>query len=242
MIDLRGGQALHARAGRREAYLPVAGVLGRGEDPLGLARAFKEVLGFNELYIADLDAIAGGAPDLRFLRALADEGIMTWVDAGIKTAHDRRVLHDSGATFIVAATETLPGSGALAEIAGSGPVEQIVFSLDLQDGRSKVAIGSDWASIESIHLVEEAASLGIRRLLVLETTRMGSGQGFGHDSLICEIHHRMPTLDVAVGGGVSGIMDVRFMGDLGVSQVLVGSALHDGRINRAALDRLADWD
>ena len=59
VLDVRGGRALHARRGERAAYAVVDGVLGRGDDPLALARAFRERLGRRRVYLADLDAITG---------------------------------------------------------------------------------------------------------------------------------------------------------------------------------------
>ncbi|HYS00556.1 MAG TPA: HisA/HisF-related TIM barrel protein, partial [Gemmatimonadales bacterium] len=64
VLDLRGGQAVLARGGRREAYAPVRSQLvdgGAASDPLVLARAYRDVLGCDEWYVADLDALAGGA-------------------------------------------------------------------------------------------------------------------------------------------------------------------------------------
>ena len=53
---------MHARGGDRTAYLPVANAVGTriDGDPIALARAYVEQLGVRELYVADLDAIAGG--------------------------------------------------------------------------------------------------------------------------------------------------------------------------------------
>ena len=238
VIDLRGGEALHARAGRREDYLPVRGRLGRGEDALALARAFQERLGLHEIYVADLDAIAGGSADLSYIRALAELGIMTRIDAGIKTADDRRGLEGAGATDVIAATETLSGVSALSEIARAGPVDRLIFSLDLREGRALVARCSDWPSSEPIDLVRAAADLGIDRFLLLETARMGTGVGFGQDALIDAIRERFPSAEINVGGGVSGIEEIQALVERGVSRVLVGSALHDGRIDREALKSL----
>ena len=60
VIDLKDGTAVHAVRGERERYRPVRSALAREDgDPLALARAFRSTLGLDELYVADLDAIAG---------------------------------------------------------------------------------------------------------------------------------------------------------------------------------------
>ena len=65
VVDLLGGRAVHARAGRREDYRPVRAVAGSVIEPgdaLALARVYIDRLGLTELYAADLDAILGRAP------------------------------------------------------------------------------------------------------------------------------------------------------------------------------------
>src|SRR5437868_13104425 len=62
VIDLMGGQVVRGVAGRREAYRPMVSTLTDSSDPLAVACAFRKRFGFEELYLADLDAIAGGEP------------------------------------------------------------------------------------------------------------------------------------------------------------------------------------
>src|SRR4051794_13270547 len=90
VIDLKGGAAVHAVRGERERYRPVRSAIGGDDgDALALARGFRDALGLQEIYVADLDAIVGasgrsagsaeaptgtGAVDHRaLLRALAAE-------------------------------------------------------------------------------------------------------------------------------------------------------------------------
>ena len=49
-------------------------------------RPFATHFGFNELYLADLDAIAGQAPAVATIRRPAAAWISIWVDAGLRTA------------------------------------------------------------------------------------------------------------------------------------------------------------
>ena len=212
--------------------------MGRGEDPLGLALAFKITHGLSTLYLADLDAIAGQPFDPTFLQSLAGAGLHCWVDAGIKTADERRILEDAGASAIIVATETLAGTHALAKVMRAGPCEPLIFSLDLREGRPIVAKGSRWSSTEPLELLQNASDVGLSRFLLLETARMGRGGGFGNHELIAEILRRFPDARVAVGGGVSCLADLKDLSHRGVSDILVGSALYDGRITGQDLDQI----
>src|SRR5262249_5179641 len=63
VLDLKGGLAVHAIGGNRDHYRPLRTPLHADSQPLGVARGFRDVLHFRELYLADLDAIAGDTPD-----------------------------------------------------------------------------------------------------------------------------------------------------------------------------------
>ena len=213
-------------------------MLGRGDDPFNLALAFRDQLGLNTVYVADLDAIAGGAIDLVYLRSLADAGIMPWVDAGIKTADTRRMLEDVGVAKVIVATETLPLSHELEKIVQAGTADRLIFSLDLHQGRPIVSGSADWGSPEPFVLLDRALKSGFSRFLLLDKARMGTGLGTGNLDLIAEVRGRYPEANLSVGGGISGIIDLKFLFQKGINNILVGTALHDGRITRADLDDL----
>ena len=62
VIDLRAGEAVQGTGGDRARYAPVKSALTSSlGDALALAQAYVAVLGTSELYVADLDAIEGGA-------------------------------------------------------------------------------------------------------------------------------------------------------------------------------------
>ena len=83
VLDLKGGQVVRGVAGRRKEYRPIVSRIVSSAEPLAVARAFREQFGLRELYVADLDAIAGGPPDQATLVDLLDDGFQLWVDAGV---------------------------------------------------------------------------------------------------------------------------------------------------------------
>jgi len=111
VLDIRGGRAVHARGGERDSYAPLSSQLAPGMpgDAVAIARALRDRLGFRELYLADLDAIVGRAPERALRRALAAErpDVAIWVDAGIGTFEEARELLADGASRPVVGLETL---------------------------------------------------------------------------------------------------------------------------------------
>src|SRR4051812_4963977 len=70
VLDLLAGRVVHAIGGDRAHYRPLRTGLHPGSDPIGIARGYRDALHLREVYLADLDAIAGGAPDLALYRSI----------------------------------------------------------------------------------------------------------------------------------------------------------------------------
>jgi phosphoribosylformimino-5-aminoimidazole carboxamide ribotide isomerase len=114
VLDILGGQAVHARGGHRDSYAPLSSQLtpGKPGDALAIARAFRDRLGFRELYLADLDAITGRAAQRELRRAVAAErsDVAVWTDGGVGSAGQARELLADGATRVIVGLETLPAA------------------------------------------------------------------------------------------------------------------------------------
>jgi phosphoribosylformimino-5-aminoimidazole carboxamide ribotide isomerase len=76
--------------------------------------------------------------------------------------------------------------------------------------------------------------------LLLDLSRVGTSRGTGTDDLLVRLVQERPGARFSVGGGISGIDEVLGFRKAGAAAVLVGSALHDGRIGRDELAQLAD--
>jgi uncharacterized protein related to proFAR isomerase len=111
VLDLSGGQAVHAVAGARAHYRPVRAAGGRAialGDPVALASAYRDRLGVTEIYCADLDAIQGGAVQETTIRGIAALGLPLWLDAGVASVARAERALALGATQVIVGLETLP--------------------------------------------------------------------------------------------------------------------------------------
>jgi len=136
VLDLRNGRAVHARAGDRERYAPVQSVAGEAIEPgdaPALASIYRDRFGLGELYVADLDAIEGRAPQDRLVSSLVPFGAL-WLDAGVSSANRACDALTLGAAHVIVGLETLGSWDALDEICGVLGGARIAFSLDLRDG------------------------------------------------------------------------------------------------------------
>jgi phosphoribosylformimino-5-aminoimidazole carboxamide ribotide isomerase len=241
VIDLKGGRAVHAVGGRRDQYRTLRSVWQASASPIALVDALRAGLGIDCVYIADLDAIEGGRVDLGLYERLAREGVEIWLDPGVRDASSiRPLLSDVFAGLrIVVGLESVVGPselGGIVERAGPG---RVIFSLDLDGGSPRVARGAAWESVEPLGIVSQVAALGIRSLIVLDLQHVGTGRGTGTETLLGRIREELSGLAIVVGGGIRGVDDAIALKGGGASAVLVGTAIHDGRIGREELGRIA---
>src|SRR5690348_1439799 len=114
VLDVQGGVVVRGVGGRRLEYRPLVSRLTASCRPLEVAEAFRAHFGLDELYLADLDAIAGGTAALELYAALQARGFRLWVDAGLRTAAMGIPLAAGGVERLVAGLETLAGPQELA--------------------------------------------------------------------------------------------------------------------------------
>jgi HisA/HisF family protein len=210
VIDLKGGTAVHAVRGERERYRPIG-------DPLSLARRFD----VDELYVADLDAIAGTGRNDAVIAALARE-VRVMVDAGVGEPDRARALLDLGVNRVVVGTETLADADALERLPDA------VLSLDLRDGRT---LSRD-PQLAGLPALDALARLRpTHEVIVLDLARVGASAG-PDVALIAELHAAFPDLELLAGGGVRDDGDLRALADAGAAGALVATALLRGVIRR----------
>ena len=232
VMDLEGGRVVHAVRGERERYRPLRSRLVAGAEPVAVASAFRERLGLDELYVADLDAIAGRPAHRDAVAALA-AGSRVLLDAGASDPAAVRDLVALGVDRVVVGSETLPGPAALKRLRAALPDAPLVVSLDLRAGRvlSPDPVLAGLGAAEALARLADAAPT---EAIVLDLARVGSGEG-PDVALIAALHERFDDLPLIAGGGVRHAGDLRALAAAGAAGALVATALHDGAIGPAEL-------
>jgi phosphoribosylformimino-5-aminoimidazole carboxamide ribotide isomerase len=236
VIDLKGGTAVHAVRGERERYRPVHSAIGGDDgDALALARGFRNALGLEEIYVADLDAIVGEGENSASIGALAREA-RVMVDAGVSEPAQAQALLDLGVHRVIVGTETLSGPDALDRMVAELPDGAVVLSVDLRDG-CVLSADRQLAGLPALDAVERLPRAGLREAIVLDLALVGSGAG-PDVTLITELHAAFPGLELLAGGGVRDVEDLRALDAAGARGALVATALHRGVIGPRELAQL----
>lgn len=240
-IDLKSGAVVRAVGGRRDEYQPIGSTLAIDATPTAIGAALFEV-GMRQAYVADLDALEKvREPNWHSLDELLDCGLELWIDAGIasKLEADRLVEFAEARPTInglIGALESLPDRRLLEQCLTLVGSARLIFSLDLRGGRPTAA-AAEWKDSSPLEIVEDVVQIGVRRLIVLDVTSVGCGQGCPTVGLCGNILQRFKDVEVATGGGIRGPDDLKSLEQMGCSAALVSTALHDGRIGREDLRR-----
>lgn len=234
VIDLKRGQVVHAVAGDRDRYAPLQSQIVDSIHPGRVAKALCEQVATRDVYVADLDAIAGDEPDRNSCDAIERTGAKVWLDAGIQSpASAQRLLRSLPRLHrMIIGLETLATLRHVEEIRKAVPSDRLVFSLDLRKGLPQTADrAAKRMSAESIaaYVIDE----GIQSIIVLDLIAVGTQTGGSSTLDLCRnIRSRYLDIELIAGGGVRDIDDVRRFTESGCDRVLVATALHQGALGQ----------
>ena len=160
----------------------------------------RDAFGLGELYVADLDAIAGGPAHRELLAALAAEA-RVMVDAGSAEPDAVRELLALGAARVVIGTETLARRGGARAPAGRAPGG--AARPQPRPARRRASCRPIPSSRGSAprQALARLARFGVREAIVLDLARVGSGEG-PDVALLRALRASFPELALIAGGGV----------------------------------------
>jgi phosphoribosylformimino-5-aminoimidazole carboxamide ribotide isomerase len=196
-----------------------------------MARALCLRSASTALYIADLDALQGAAPQVECLRRLLDglPGLTLWIDAGFADAQaalalQRQLGADHVRLLPVFASESLASVAALRSVAELGQradeegLAGVALSLDRRDGRHLDPAGC-W----------DAPALWPQRIIVMTLERVGTDAGPDLET-IAGVRRQAPAATLIGAGGLRDAADLVAAGEAGADAWLVASALHALRL------------
>ena len=220
VLDIKGGMAVRAVAGSRHDYKPLKTAVCRGSDPRDVAAAFRE-MGFQELYVADLDGIMRQEPDIDLIDDIAsDTGLAVMADTGMEA-----VIPEGRFGFApIVSSESLKSIDA-------GNFHDFVFSMDTRDGILMSGMGMSLDAMLD-RLMAGDISFGDYLLLDLNVVGMGAGPNLGLCwKVSCTLGRR-----VILGCGIRGRDDVLEIADFGACGALIGSCVHSGSFAAADVE------
>jgi phosphoribosylformimino-5-aminoimidazole carboxamide ribotide isomerase len=218
VLDIMAGRVVRAAGGDRARYLPwISGLCpnaGPAEAVEGLLRLFP----FPVIYIADLDGIEGRGRQTDVVAELARRfsGVEFWADNGITGRAEMADWTARGLGRLVLGSESL-------EVVPAGPLDDCILSLDFKRGHF---LGPE--------ALLTNATLWPRDVIVMTLDQVGAQAGPDFARLKALLD-RTAGSHLYAAGGVRDAEDLAALRDLGVSGALIATALHNGRLDGAAI-------
>jgi phosphoribosylformimino-5-aminoimidazole carboxamide ribotide isomerase len=227
VIDVLNSIAVHGIRGERKHYQPLKSVLCNSANPLDLATTFNK-LGFNSIYMADLDAIQGKTANFDIYKNITTQtGINLMVDAGISDLAKAEAVLNAGAQKIVVGTETLSTLDFVAQAVKTFGEDKVVVSIDRKEGKL-LSTSDNIASMGALLIVKKLSNLGVRQIILLDLDRVGTEHGTDNSTIKNIL--KQTQLEVLVGGGIKSLQELEELRTLGVSGALIATVLHKGKL------------
>lgn len=233
-IDLKRGQVVRLAEGdmdRATVY---------GDDPAAQARLFAAA-GADHLHVVDLDgAFAGDSVNGEAVRAaVAAFPGRVQVGGGIRDMASVEQWLALGVARVVIGTAALKNPDFVKAAARAHP-GAIVVAVDARDGMVATEGWADVSDVTVEDLSRRFEDAGVAALLFTDVGRDGLLKGCNVEATVALA--KAVSIPVIASGGVAGIEDIHALrphvGD-GVTGVITGRALYDGRLDLAEAIRVA---
>lgn len=227
-IDLRGGKVVRLKQGdpkRQTVY---------GDTPAAAAQNWIEQ-GARWLHVVNLSG-AFDESELENQRALSDilavsanatPAAKVQFGGGVRTLGEVSKLLSEGVSRIILGTLAISAPDVLEIALARFGNRALAVAIDAQDGRIQVQGWRQETSTAPVPFAKRLKQIGVETVIYTNIARDGLGSGVdveGSQQLAA-----LGGLRVIASGGVNALADVRRVREAGLSGVIIGRALYDGR-------------
>jgi phosphoribosylformimino-5-aminoimidazole carboxamide ribotide isomerase len=233
-IDLKGGQCVRLKHGEMDqatVYNP---------DPAAQARSFAAA-GFQWVHVVDLDGAFAGSPR----NAEAVDAIVAAVDlpvqlgGGIRDLKTVEAWLSRGLKRVILGTAAVKNPDLVREAARNFP-GRVAVGIDARDGFVAVEGWAEISRLPARELAERFRDAGVAAIIFTDIGRDGvlTGVNVGATADLA----RGLGIPVIASGGLASVEDVHALKKReadGITGVIIGRALYDGRVDPAEALRAA---
>ena len=229
VLDIFNSMAVHAVKGERDKYKPLKSKILNTSKPLEIVKNLKHKFHFDEIYIADLDAIINKQPNQGLLlEILKLQDLKFMLDPGITDKNDLLFYSEYNLDKLILGLETITDFNVIEQGIEIMGCDRFSISIDMYQGKiiSKL---KDLKNQNPLKLVKRLNQLGIKEIILLDLFRVGQKIG-GVPPLFMKFRDQFQG-NILIGGGVKEYEDLEMMDNTNFSGVLIATALYDGSLN-----------
>lgn len=197
-------------------------------DPVSIAQRWERE-GADLLHVVDLDAALDLGNNRELIREIVDSvKIPVQVAGGIRSLHAAEKFLDSDVKRIVLGSLAFENPSLIKGLIDKFGSTRVVVALDHLGGRVVVKGWKSSTKLSVDDAMSKFLSLGVKLFLVTSVARDGmlSGPDIETLNMLCSFRDA----NVIASGGVRNLKDLINLKKIGVSGVIIGKALYEGRI------------
>ncbi|WP_392560705.1 1-(5-phosphoribosyl)-5-[(5-phosphoribosylamino)methylideneamino]imidazole-4-carboxamide isomerase [Orbus mooreae] len=207
-----------------------------GNDPL-LRLQDYQAQGAKILHLVDLTGAKDpNARQIDLIKHLIDGvNVPVQIGGGIRTESDVKALLDAGAARVVIGSTAIKSPDMVKQWFKNYGAERLVLALDVrinQAGEKHIAIhGWQEESTQTLEdVVEDFLPYGLKHVLCTDISKDGTLSG-SNVALYQTISQKYPQVAFQASGGIGNLDDIKALENTGVSGVIVGRALLEGKFS-----------
>lgn len=195
--------------------------------------------GVRRLHVVDLDGAKAGHPcnldSLKKIAAIPNLDI-EW-GGGIKTRKDLDDVFKAGAKYAIIGSVAVKKPEFMERWLEEFGGEKIILGADVREGKVSVSGWLEDSELGIDDLINRFKPYGLEEVIVTDISKDGMLQG-PDTALYTGLAHSFPEITFTVSGGISSADDIRRLDSLGLTRVIVGKAIYEGRITPEVLKEL----
>lgn len=227
-IDLHNGQCVRLYQGDYSTAEVVAA------DPISTARWFQEQ-GAHWIHMVDLDGAKAGAPEnARLIFEVARQ-----TDAHIEVGGGIRDMKTAEAYLSQGVSRVILGSAALRDPkfvreAVKTYGKKIAVGIDALDGKAAADGWTEQSQVDYLELARRMEDIGVQYLIFTDISH--DGMMNGPNLVMLDKLNRAVSCNIIASGGVSSLLDLIALYDLGLYGAIAGRSVYSGALDlRAAI-------
>lgn len=225
-IDLKEGRCVRLHKGAMDSETVY------NDNPAAQAQNFAEN-GFEWIHIVDLNGAVEGKPvnEAAVKAILAETSLPVQLGGGIRSLAQVENWLKAGVRRVILGTIAIKNPDIMREACRNFP-GKIVLGLDAYDEDVATEGWVEKSGQNMMDLVQEYAQSGLDAIIYTDINRDGTGEGINMANTIKLA--QSVSVPVIASGGAGSINDVKAVKEAekdGVSGMIIGKALYDGRID-----------
>ena len=236
-IDLKDGRCVRLQQGDMSKETVFS------EQPSKMAAQWAKQ-GARRIHVVDLNGAIAGKPKneeaVKALVAAVDSDIPIQLGGGIRDLDTIESYLDDGVSYVIIGTAAVKNPGFLHEACDAFP-GHIMVGLDAKDGKVATDGWSRLTGHDVLDLAKRFQDYGVEAVIYTDIGRDGMLSGVNVEATL-RLAQAL-TVPVIASGGLTSLDDVTKLVALeseGVTGVIAGRAIYEGKLDFAAAQKLAD--